>query len=498
MKQEHLLIRFFVGIVLLTGLILPISVCPQTSVTFSSFYTEELTTGPVSGRMLLLVSRDTATDPDLPDPFHPFITFGRDFQNWLPGETLILNQQNTDCFLSFPDSLTGWIALRAVVDTDPESSILVRDGTCFSDKIIARIEPGKPNTIPVPITQMLRGRGFREKPNIRLLEVESPLLSDFYGKPTFIEAAVLLPDSYFTDSLRYYPTMYVFPGWGTIHTAVTQGTFQQKRYGMSGIGEEKIVVFLNQDCRYGFHVFADSKNNGPRATSFVTEFLPAFESQYRAVPHRDARFLTGQSSGAWAALWLILNYPDTFGMAWAASPDPVDFSRFLNIDLYSPDASLYYDQACSLRNGIRSDSLIFPLRDWITMEKVLGDGGQFQSFEAVFGEKASNGLPDHLFDRETGEIIPSTLQSWEAYDINRILLSRGASLKTQLDGRITIVVAGDDPFFLDEPVKTLKETLDSLEIEADIRILDGGGHNTWSKEIREEMHKKMDNMYNTP
>lgn len=498
MKVNLLSVRFFIGVCFLSGLFLPIFLWSQTSVIFSLSYTEELTDGALTGRILMLVSQDTATDPDLPDPFHPFITFGRDFQNWHPGETLVLDQQNTDCFLSCPDSLTGWIALRAVVDTDPESSVLERDGTCFSDKIIAWIEPGKPNNVTVPVTQMLRGRGFREKPNIRLLQVESKLLSDFYGKPAFVEAAVLLPDSYFTDSLRYYPTMYVFPGWGTTHTAVTQGTFQQKRYGMSGIGEEKIVVFLNQDCRYGFHVFADSKNNGLRATSFITEFLPVFEAQYRAVPRRDARFLTGQSSGAWAALWLLINYPDTFGMAWAASPDPVDFRRFLNIDLYSPDASLYYDPAGSLRNGIDSDSPSFAIRDWISMEKTLGDGGQFQSFEAVFGEKASNGLPDHMFDRETGEIIPSTMKSWEAYDINRILLSRGTSLKTQLDDRITIVVAGDDPFFLDEPVKTLKETLDSLGIGADIRILDGGGHNTWNKEIREEMHKKMDTMHSIP
>ncbi|NCA77411.1 MAG: hypothetical protein EOM90_13850 [Alphaproteobacteria bacterium] len=493
--KNHL---FLAGTLLILLISISWNIPAQTYISLVCTYTEELTYGPLSGRILLLVSQDTATDPDLPDPFHPFITFGRDFENWHPGETLVLNQQNSDCFLSCPDSLTGWIAIRAIVDSHPESSILVRDGTCFSDKIVARIETGKPNYVTVPITQMLRGRGFREKPNIRLLEVESPLLSSFYGKPTFIEAAVLLPDSYFTDSLRHYPTMFVFPGWGTIHTAVTQGTFQQKRYGMSGVGEEKIVVFLNQDCRYGFHVFADSKNNGPRATSFVTEFLPEFEAQYRAVPRRDARFLTGQSSGAWAALWLLINYPDTFGMAWAASPDPVDFSRFLNIDLYSPDASLYYDQAGSLRDGIDSDSLIFSLRDWITLEKALGDGGQFQSFEAVFGNTASTGSPDQMFDRETGAILPSALKSWEAYDINRILLTRGASLKTQLDGRITIVVAGDDPFFLDEPVKTLKETLDSVGIKADIQILDEGGHNTWSKEIREEMHQKMDTMYNTP
>ncbi|MBE0646782.1 MAG: hypothetical protein IH596_03250 [Bacteroidales bacterium] len=467
----------------------------QTSSSFSLQFQKEMSPIPLSGRAFVILSSDTAVSPDIPDPFHPFITFGMNFRNWNPGEQLLLNQKNVDFFLLSPDSLRGYYSLRVVIDTDTTSSILEQNGTCFSDEIRIYAEPGKANRFEVEIKHMLSGRGFREKKNIRLLRVESKLLSDFYKQPSYIEAAVILPNSYFEDSLKQYPTMYVFPGWGSTHTAATRNNFQQTRYGMTGIGEEKITVFLNQDCSYGFHVFADSYNNGPRSSSFISEFIPAFESKFRAISDPHARFLTGQSSGGWAALWLMVNYPDTFGMVWAASPDPVDFREFMHINLYAPDANLYYQSNGSLTPGIRSDKITFPIREWIDMETTMGNGGQFQSFEAVFGKQGTNRKPQPLFDRQTGNISPTTIKDWESYDINRIILKQGKDIKDKLDGKITIVVAGDDPFFLDLPVRKLKETCEQTGINADIRILTEGGHNTWSDEIRQEMHRKMDDIY---
>jgi len=217
---------------------------------------------------------------------------------------------------------------------------------------------------------------------------------------------------------------------------------------------------------------------------------------YETVPvfGRLMGFFSNQSSheNPKTAVVLLLYGAVDGAMAWAASPDPVDFRKFMNMDLYARDANFYYDPDGSLRPGIRSDTLFFSLLDWIRMEEAHGDGGQFQSFEAVFGRKAANGLPEPLFDRDTGKILPKTVKSWKAYDINRILLKQGASLKKKLDGKITLIVADNDPFFLDEPVKNLAQTCREIGIDIDIRILSDRGHNTWTKELREEMHRKMD------
>ncbi len=56
-------------------------------------------------------------------------------------------------------------------------------------------------------------------------------------------------------------------------------------------------------------------------------------------------------------------------------------------------------------------------------------------------------------------------------------------------------MAADDPFFLDGSVRLLKEALARLRFNADIEILEGGEHNTWSEEIRKKMHEKMDGIF---
>ncbi len=462
---------------------------------FQLRYTNEVSGKPISGRVLLLLSEDTLIDPDIPNPFQPFITFGMDFKNWKTGEELILTGGNTDSYLSSIENLNGDYSLRAVIDTDTASCLLLKDGMFYSDKINFNTIPGKLNIINVKVNNVLSGMGFKESEFIKLLKLQSDLLSEFYNTPTYIEAAVILPDSYYNDSSRYYPVVFVFPGWGTTHIAPSRNDFQQKRYGLKGYGEEKIFVVLNQDCRFGYHVFADSDNNGPRAKSFITEFIPYLEKEYRVAKNPNGRFLTGQSSGAWAALWLQVNYPDEFGMTWAGSPDPVDFRDFAGHNLYSEDANLFYDSEGNLTSSIRSSEIFFTNKQWSDMETVLGEGGQYQSFEAVFGKRDKNNKPEQIFNRNTGEINKEALEHWKNYDLNLFIQKNAEELKNKLADKLNIIVSENDDFYLDGSVRLFKETLDSLGFKANIKFLKDAGHNTWNEESRTEMHNRMDEIF---
>ncbi|MBN2426893.1 MAG: hypothetical protein JXK94_00995 [Deltaproteobacteria bacterium] len=473
--------------------IVPGSAWPATR--FCLTYSENLQAAPISGRALLVLSSDPAVDPDVPDPFRPFITFGMDFADWKPGEALVMTGRNCDGFKATIGQLKGSYSLRAVIDTDLQSSILQKQGTLYSDKIIFEVNENGETIVDVELNNIIIGREFKETETVKLLKVKSDLLSAFYQEPTFIEAAVILPVTYAQDSGKLYPVVFVFPGWGSTHMAVTRDDFQQKRYGMSGYGQEKIFVFLNQDCRFGFHVFADSENNGPRATSFVKEFIPFLEENYRVARQACGRFLVGQSSGGWAALWLQVNFPDVFGLAWAGSPDPLDFRDFVGHDLYGKKANFFYDDHGGLTKAMRSTEHPFTNKECLEMEAALGDGGQFQSFEAVFGARGRDGKPQLLFDRKTGEIDHMALEHWKKYDINLFLQENAGILREKLAGRIHIVVAGNDPFFLDGSVRLLKDALARLRFNADIEILESGEHNTWSEETRKKMHKKMDELY---
>ena len=109
-------------------------------------------------------------------------------------------------------------------------------------------------------------------------------------------------------------------------------------------GLEKVFVFLEHNCAQGTHCFVDSENNGPWGRALIEELIPFIEKNYRVIPEADARLLTGQSSGAWAALWLQVGHPDFFGGAWPISPDPVDFRSFCGVDLYAKNANVFYEE----------------------------------------------------------------------------------------------------------------------------------------------------------
>ncbi|MFC2096895.1 alpha/beta hydrolase-fold protein [Bacteroidota bacterium] len=469
--------------------------CNQSSNEFHIKYSNEVSSTPLDGRIMLILSKDTLIDPDIPNPMRPFITFGMNFKNWKPGEKLILNGENSESFIANLDELDGNYSLRAIVDLDTTSCLYYIDGICYSDKIVFNAVPEETNIIEVKVGSVLSGFGFNESENIKLLKHKSNLLSDFYKTPTYIEAAVILPDSYNNNPDKYYPTVFVMPGWGSNHVSASNDTFQQKKYGMSGFGEEKIYVFLNQDCRYGYHVFADSDNNGPRGESFITELIPHLEKEYRVIKEANTRFLIGQSSGAWAALWLQINYPDHFGMAWAGSPDPVDFRDFCGNNLYMKDANIFYDANGKPKSSFRSEGNIFTVKDWSDLETVLGEGGQYQSFEAVFGKKDKNGIPQQFFDRKTGKVHKEIIEHWKKYDLNLIIQNNADKLKPKLNNKINIVVADNDDFYLDGAVKLIKTTFEKNDIKANIKLLTDGGHNTWTDETRTEMHQKMDDIY---
>jgi len=462
---------------------------------FHLTYTNEVSNEPITGRAILFLSKDTLTDPDITNPYQLFITFGKNFINWKSGEELVLNNNNSDSFLSTMNELNGYFSLRAVVDIDSTSCLFFNNGNSYSDKIIFNSASNEINIVDVSVKKVLSGIDFKETKYIKLLRLRSNLLSDFYNTPTYIESAVILPDSYYSDSSSYYPVVFVFPGWGTTYIDPTLSDFQQKRYGMKEYGGDKIFIFMNQDCRYGYHVFANSDNNGPRATSFISEFVPKLEEMYRVVKKPTGRFLIGQSSGAWAAIWLQVNYPDMFGMTWAGSPDPLDFRDFIGHNLYKENANLFYTSDGKLTPAIRSNDNVFTNKMWSDMETALGEGGQYQSFEAVFGKRDANNKPEQVFNRHTGQIFPDAIEHWKNYDISLFVRKHTEELKNKLDGKLNIVVSDNDDFYLDGSVRLFKETLESLGIKANIQFLKNEGHDTWSDEIRTEMHRKMDEIF---
>jgi len=306
-------------------------------------------------------------------------------------------------------------------------------------------------------------------PDLFDMQFESPMLSEFNHAPTFVKAQVVLPDSYDGMPERRYPTIYLIHAFNENYRFSAR-KLQSWQDAFRTNHAEFILVSLDAALPSGHHEFADSVNNGPWGTALTSEFLPEFESNFRAISSPAARYVTGHSSGGWSALWLQVNYPDTFGGAWSAAPDPVDFHDFTGPDLtLEPPQNLYRDARGRLYGFVRSGgSDTMTLRDYVSKED-RRPGGQFDSFDAVFSPRGADGRPERLFDHRTGVIDPAVERYWEEhYDIARLLKVRWPELGPKLRGKLHVVVGTWDTFHLDGPVRLLAEELKTLGSDAEI------------------------------
>lgn len=443
----------------------------------------------VSGKLIFLFDRDTSSslvywvNPNQP---HPVFTY--DLENWSTEDTLYINQFTDEWYMDF-SQLEGEYAYRVLFDRDTtkRSSFAVR-GNGYSDKQKVILTRGTYNPISIDVDNVFNGWVFSKTEDIYEEKLRSRALSQFWGYDMYIESAVVVPEDYHMNQ-QAYPLVFVFPGFGTNHASITYGTGQIDRYGMNTVGEQKIFVFMNAEFFQGYHHFADSENNGPWGQAFTEEFIPFIENRYRVSKSPGKHFLMGQSSGAWTAVWLQVNYPDLFGGAFAASPDPLDF-RAHAFNIYQPESNFYYPP--------ESDSAALEEGDnkklYAQLEYVLGEFGQVRTWEATYSPRNQDGSIAELFDRNTGDIDPEVAEYWQKFDMAKIIANDPAKYRELLSGKLHIFVAMDDPYGLNKSVELIDELLEINEVEADIQFFTGLGHNVWTDELREHIHNCMDDL----
>jgi S-formylglutathione hydrolase FrmB len=390
----------------------------------------------------------------------------------------------------------GEYSVRAVIDRDPTDwKIGWAEGNLYSSKQTVVLDPSKSTVIELIVENVVEAEPFVETETIRGVRLKSELVSAFAGEPRFLQAAVVLPDAY-AESGVDYATVYVMPGWGGSHTSLANGDFQQRRYGMTGFGRDKIYVFLDHDMKYGAHCFANSDVVGPWGEALVRELIPYIELEYRVIPDGRARFLTGQSSGAWGSLWLQLTYPDSFAGAFAASPDFVDFRAFGDgLDLYGESANYFFFPDGRPRTGVRDPKTGEPLMTSVAAARwqaVARGADQLTSFEAVFGRPADTGEPEALVDRSSGSIDRRVLDDWARFDLARILTGRWSEIGSRVEGKLHIWVGENDDFLLDESVRLFDQELKQRGAKAHVEIISGAGHDVWTDDLRSYLHTRID------
>ena len=207
------------------------------------------------------------------------------------------------------------------------------------------IDPLRAGTMELVLTTRIPETKLTPPPSADVVDFVSPLLSAFWGRPIYIHAVVVLPPSYSSETKPIFPTVYWTHGFGNVFSDLVNGVAPRVQKKLAdGKYPEMVWVLLDESCPGGTHEFADSVNNGPWGQALTEEFVPYIEKTYRTGGKRDSRFLTGHSSGGWAALWLEVTYPEVFGGSWPVSPDSVDFRNFTGPNVRATPAQNFYRQ----------------------------------------------------------------------------------------------------------------------------------------------------------
>jgi hypothetical protein len=485
---------------------------------FAVSFPSAQSTEPLDGRLLLILSTDPTDEPRLQisNSMRTQMIFGLDVDALKPGQSIALD----DAAFGYPvrylhDVPPGEYFVQVVLNkyetfhrADGHTIKLPMDR---GEGQHWQLAPGNLYSTPRKITLHAGGEpvsivldqiippipDLKDTPYIRHIKIQSALLTKFWGRPMFLSANVLVPEGFDAHPNAHFPLMifedHFNDDFHNLRTTPPDPDLKpdySDRFHISGynrIQQEEgykfyrqwiapkfpryLVAQINHANPYYDDSYAvNSANLGPYGDAIETELIPAIEKTFRGIGRGWARFVYGGSTGGWESLAVQMFYPDHYNGAFVACPDPVDFRAFTNINLYS-DKNMFFVSGPHMRveqPGERDylGRTLTSTKQINQYELALGSHGrsgeQFDIWQAVYGPVGSDGYPQTIFNKETGEIDPATAAYWkEHYDLSAILQKDWATLGPKLAGKIHVYVGSADTYFLNDAVYYLEDVLNS-------------------------------------
>ncbi|MFT3826450.1 MAG: hypothetical protein QM731_21195 [Chitinophagaceae bacterium] len=476
---------------------------------------------PLDGRLLLLLSKTNRSEPRfmVSDGPETQLMFGKNVDGWKAGASTGFSANDFGYPIqSLRDVPAGEYYVQVLLHKyetfhrkDGHMVKLPMDrgegqqwnrapGNIYSKPVKVRIDARLKNVIRIELTEIIPPvKEPEDTKYIKHIRIQSKLLTEFWGRPMYIGAHILLPEGWDTHPDVKYPLAIFhghFPanleGFRTIPPDSTLKPDYIERFHLTGynkIVQEEAYNFYKQWTGPGFprviaieiqhaNPFYDdsyavnSANIGPYGDAITYELIPEIEKRFRGIGQGWARFMYGGSTGGWEVLAAQVFYPDQYNGCYAACPDPIDFRAYTVIDLYK-DKNAYYLQSDfkkTMRPGARNylGQVSTTIQDMNYRELALGDnsrsGQQWDIWEAVYSPVGTNGYPKPIWNKLTGEIDSSTAAYWkEHFDLSYIMKRDWATLGNKLKGKIHIYCGDMDTYYLNNAVYLTEAMLKSLD-----------------------------------
>jgi hypothetical protein len=462
-----------------------------TSLRFEVTLAQGLVDHPQDGRLLVALGCRRAPEPRRTIAaigMRATPVLGRDARGLLPGAPAVIDQSAAIFPVRHLSQLPpGLYFAQAVLDSNPDLRLLDAPGNLSSDVQPVALDPARGRTVRLELSRRVPAEELPpESEHVKFVKLRSERLSRFHGRPIYLRAGVILPRDHAREPGRRYPLRVHVGGYGTRFDDVRQMMARDSDFRKAWLAPDAprmILLHLDGAGPHGDPYQVNSANNGPYGDAVTQELIPHVEKRFCAVGRPYARVLDGPSTGGWVALALQVFYPDTFNGAWSHCPDPVDFRAYQLINIYA-DANAYVNARGFERPSARelNGDVRFTVRHECLLESVLGRGGRWTlsgrdwcAWNAAFGPRGDDGLPQPLWDGTTGAIDPDVLEHWQKYDLRLVLQRDWATLGPKLRGKLHIWVGEADDFFLNNAVHLLDQFLAEARPACPARITYGRG-----------------------
>jgi len=492
---------------------------PAAPLEFAISFDQSVSAEPLDGRILLILTTREEPEPrfQVTSGLGAAQVFGIDVDGLAPGAEAVID---ADVF-GFPhESLSDFPAgeyyVQAVLHEystfqlgNGKTVKLPMDrgegqhwnrapGNLYSAPRLLRVDPQRAERLTISLDQVMPPIPEPEDTEyIKHIKIQSELLTEFWGRPMYLGAHVLVPEGFDEHPEARYPIAifqghfpYDFGGFRTeppdpnlectyserfrvdcYNRIQQQEAYDFYRQWTSPDFPRLLIVEIQHANPYYDDSYAvNSANLGPYGDAITYELIPYIEERFRGIGEGWARFLYGGSTGGWEALAVQVFYPDEYNGTFAACPDPIDFRAYTLVNIYE-DENAYYTAGQLKRverPGHRNwlGEVDRTLRDFNHLELVVGtrsrSGDQWDIWEAVYSPMGDDGYPQRIWDKYTGEIDHEVAEYWrENYDLRYIMERDWATLGPKLEGKLHIYCGDMDNYYLNNAVYLTEEFLES-------------------------------------
>jgi hypothetical protein len=494
---------------------------PAAKLRFAVSFSEDLSPDSLDGRVLLMLSIDESREPrfQISDGPDTQLVFGIDVDGLAPGREAVIDNGVFGYPLASLSRIPAgeyWVqALLHVYETfhrsDGHTVKLPMDrgegqqwnrapGNLYSTPVKMHIDPRKKETISVVLDKKIPP--IPDPPDtkyIKHVKIQSELLTEFWGRPMYLGANVLLPEGFDEHPEARYPLIinhghfpYTFGGFRETppdpdlepeyssrfnlpdyNITVQEYAYKFFQYWTAPDTPRMIIIEIQHaNPFYDSSYAVNSANVGPYGDAITYELIPYIEEKFRGLGQGWSRFLYGGSTGGWQSLAAQIFYPEEYNACYAACPDPIDFRAYTVVNIYEDENAYFLKSPFKKtpRPGRRNTlgHINCTLEDMNHRELVLGtksrSGAQWDIWEAMYSPVGPDGYPKPIWDKRTGVIDREIAEYWrENYDLSHIVRRDWTTLGPKLQGKIHIYVGDMDNYYLNNAVYLIEEFLESTK-----------------------------------